>query len=182
MKILKSLFGLTMVSLCTMSILVISDVHKVKAGAIPNSDASAEAEQSRCRGIVPGTYLTTILNADRTFASRGLITLTRDGNFIVSDSSQGGLAGVFNSFTTGQGSWVCTGERSITARVLDFSISNQGGTGIARIDYIARFNPNTNTIQGSITLSFFGLQDNPLSGNGISGGTTTFTGQRVTAP
>ena len=160
MKIRNILSGLTVVSLCTMGILAISDTQTVKAESNPS------AALAPCSSVVAGTYLTTILNADRTLASRGLITLTRDGNIIVGDSNQGGISGVFNAFTTSQGSWVCTGKRSITARSLNFSIANKGGTGIARSNYVATVNPNTKTVRGTITLNLFGLQDNPLVGNG----------------
>lgn len=175
MRNCNGLFRLTIGALSTMSILASSDTHMVKAESVDSNSA-----QALCSKAVTGTYLTTITNADGSFASRGLLTLTQEGNFVVGDSSEGGLSGVFNPFTTGQGTWVCTGRKQIAARALDFSLSNQGGQGIARIDYSATFDPKTKTVQGTINLYFFGLKDNPLVGNGISGGTTTFSGQLVT--
>ena len=177
MKLHKTLIGLTVGMLSTMSISDIWNIEQVKAEAITNTNSA----QAICNKFVTGTYLTTIKNADGTFASRGLITLTKDGNFIVGDSSQGGISGVFNPFTTGQGTWACTKKKEITARSLDFSLSNQGGTGIARTDYRATFDPKTQTVQGTISLHLFDLQGDPLNSDGQDGGTTSFTGQFVSA-
>ncbi len=145
------------------------------------SDFDRNAAQSSCPKALSGTYLTTILNPDSTVASRSLVTLIEDGNIIVGDSNQGGIVGQYDAFTTSQGSWVCKGKQSITARLLNFSTTNQGGTSIARTDYVATFNPKTKALGGSITLSYFGLTDNPLNGVGTTGGSFTFSGQRLTA-
>lgn len=163
--------------LSAMSISDIWSIRKVKAESV----FDINSERAVCSKVVTGTYLTTIKDSNGKFASRGLITLTKEGNFIAGDSNQGGLSGVFNPFTTLQGTWVCTGNKEITARAIDFSLSNQGGTGIARVDYHATFNPTTQTVQGTISLHLFDLKSNPLSGNGQDGGTTFFTGQLITA-
>ncbi|MUG91678.1 hypothetical protein F7734_03935 [Scytonema sp. UIC 10036] len=175
MKIRKTLVGLTIGILTTVSILNIWNIHKAKAEFGDN-----DYQKAGCSNFVTGTYLTTIKNANGNFASRALITLTKEGNLIVGDSNQGGILGQFNGFTTSQGTWVCNGTRGITARVFNFSISNSGGTGIARNDYSATFNPRTQTVEGTIKLSFFGLEDNPLQGNGQNGGSFSFTGEFVT--
>lgn len=142
---------------------------------------SKNAAQSSCTKTLTGTYLITILNLDKSFASRSLVTLIEDGNMIVGDSSQGGKVGKYDAFTTSQGTWVCNGKQLITARLINFSTTNQGGTSIARTDYVATFNPKTKTLSGSISLSYFGLLDNPLKSVGRPGGSFTFTGQRLTA-
>jgi len=54
-------------------------------------------------GVLSATYLLTALNSDGSFAARQLITLTEDRNVIVNDSAEGGVPGVFNPFTTAQG-------------------------------------------------------------------------------
>lgn len=177
MKISKTLVALTLGVLSALSISDVLNIHKVQAESVEDTNS----EQAVCRKFVSGTYLTTIKDVNGNFASRGLITLTKDGNFIVDDSSQGGVAGVFNPFTTAQGTWTCTGKNEITARALDFSLSNQGGTGIGRIDYRATFDPKTKTVQGTIVLRLFELQANPLLDDGQDGGTSSFTGQFVTA-
>ncbi len=177
MKIYKALLGLTIGVLSTVSILNIWNIHEVKA----ESEINTNKEQAGCSNFVTGTYLATIKDANGNFASRALITLTKEGNLIVDDSNQGGISGQFDAFTTSQGIWVCNGRRAITARALNFSISSSGSTGIARNDYSATFNPKTQTVEGTIDLSFFGLRDNPLQGNGQNGGSFSFTGQFVTA-
>ncbi|MEH2242250.1 hypothetical protein [Nostoc sp.] len=177
MKIRRTLLGLTISILSVMSLSDIWNIQKVLAESVNDTNS----KQAVCSNFVTGTYLTTIKNSKGKFASRGLITLTKEGNFIVGDSDQGGVSGVFNPFTTGQGTWACTGRKEITARAIDFSLSNQGGTGIARADYSATFDPTTQTVQGTISLHFFPLQSNPLEGSGTNGGTTFFTGKLVTA-
>ena len=139
------------------------------------------AAHSSCPKALSGTYLTTILNPDSTVASRSLVTLIEDGNIIVGDSNQGGILEQYDAFTTSQGTWACKGKQSITARLLNFSTTNQGGTSIARTDYVATFNPKTKALGGSITLSYFGLTDNPLNSVDDSGERFTFTGQRLIA-
>ncbi|WP_414516224.1 hypothetical protein [Nostoc sp. PCC 9305] len=177
MKIRKILLGLTIGVLSTVSILDIWNIQKVKADSVidTNSDLSV------CRKFVAGTYLTTIKDASGKFASRALIVLTEEGNLITSDSNQGGVTGQFDPFTTSQGTWACNGKKAITGRALNFSLSNKGGSGIARNDYRATFNPRTQTVEGTIELRLFALQGNPLQGNGQNGGSFFFTGQLVTA-
>jgi hypothetical protein len=177
MKIHKTLLGLTIGVLTTVSILDIWNIRKVKAESV----IDVNSEQKVCRRFVTGTYLTTIKDANGNFASRALITLTKDGNLIVTDSNQGGILGQFDPFTTSQGTWVCNGTRAIKGRALNFSISNQGGRGIARNDYSATFDHRTQTVEGTIDLRLFGLQANPLQGNGQNAGSFSFTGQLVTA-
>jgi hypothetical protein len=138
---------------------------------------SKNAAQSSCTKTLTGTYLITILDPIKSFASRSLVTLIEDGNIIVGDSSQGGKVGKYDAFTTAQGNWACNGKQSITARLLNFS----GGKSIARTDYVATFNPKTKALGGSIILGFFDLEDNPLDGVGDSGERFTFTGQRLIA-
>ncbi|MBD2446659.1 hypothetical protein H6G76_05660 [Nostoc sp. FACHB-152] len=177
MKIHKTLLGLTIGVFTTVSILNICNTQKVKAESVINLNS----EQTVCSRFVTGTYLTTIKDTKGKFASRALITLTKEGNLIVTDSNQGGISGQFDPFTTSQGTWACNGTKAITGRALNFSISNQGGSGIARNDYQATFNQRTQTVEGTIELRLFGLQANPLQGNGQNAGSFSFTGQLVTA-
>lgn len=176
MRIRKTLVGLTIGVLSTVSILDICNIHKAKADSVIDTNS----KQAVCRNFVTGTYLTTIKDAYGKFASRALITLTEEGNLISSDSNQGGVSGQFDPFTTSQGTWVCNGNREITARALNFSLSNKGGSGIARNDFKASFNPTTQTVQGTIELRLFDLKTNPLQGNGKNGGSFFFTGQLIT--
>ncbi|MGH7999003.1 MAG: hypothetical protein ACREPR_06145 [Brasilonema sp.] len=175
MKIFKTFTTLTVGIFSALSISTVMNLHKANAQPVADNDN----EQKVCRKSVTGTYLITLKNASGDFTSRSLITLTADGNFVFSDSNQGGISGRFNPFTTGQGTWKCTGKKEVSARALDFSFSDQGGTGIARNDYLATFDPQTHTVTGTINLQFFDLQGNPLEGD-VQSGSTSFTGQRVT--
>ncbi|SRR5579883_273664 len=177
MKVRQTLVGLSIGVVSAVSILGICNIHKVNA----ESAVESRSDLAVCRKLA-GTYLTTITDASGNFSSRGLITLTTDGTFVVSDSNQGGISGVFNPFTTAQGAWTCNGNKGFTARAIDFPLSNQGATGIGRVDYTATYDAKTETVKGQIVLTLFNdLQANPLDGGGTNGGTSNFTGQLVTA-
>ncbi|MEH2269745.1 MAG: hypothetical protein V7K68_15125 [Nostoc sp.] len=136
---------------------------------------------ARCSKNVSGSYLTTIFNSDGTIGSRGVITLTEEGNFFVIDSNQGGVTNVFNPFSNGQGAWKCNSKTGVSARSITFAFpGSAGSTGsIARSDYQASFNPQTQTVQGTITLRFFNLNANPLLNNVPPVGTFNFSGQQI---
>jgi hypothetical protein len=154
--------------------------------AIPNivqGDDSKTNDVSRCSENVNGSYLTKIFNSDRTIASRGVITLTEEGNFLVIDSNQGGVTKVFNPFSNGQGTWKCNSKTGVSAKSINFTFpGSAGSTGsIGRTDYQASFNPQTHTVQGTITLRFFNLNANPLSDNVAPVGTFSFSGEQIKA-
>ncbi|MEH1813462.1 MAG: hypothetical protein V7K26_00845 [Nostoc sp.] len=141
------------------------------------------ADTTICRLNVTGSYLTTIFNSNGTIGSRGVITFTTDGNFFVIDSNQGGVTNVFNPFSSGQGAWKCNGTTGVSARSITFAYpGSAGSTGsIAQSDYQASFNPQTQTVQGTITLRFFNLNANPLLDNVPPVGTFNFSGQQIKA-
>jgi hypothetical protein len=126
--------------------------------------------------VLGATYLTTITNASTgTFSSRSLITLHTDHSFTAVDSGQGG-PGV--QFSSQLGNWAQMPSSTIAARTLDFSFPS---AGIARVDYDIT-TISADTLSGTITLTFFGLHDDPLGGGGTPGGTFNFTSTRVTLP
>ncbi len=86
------------------------------------------ANTARCRLNVTGAYLTKIFNSDGTIGSRGVITLTADGNFFVIDSNQGGVTNVFNPFSSGQGAWKCDGKTGVSARSITFAYPGSAGS------------------------------------------------------
>jgi hypothetical protein len=102
-----------MLMICLLSVLTITAILK------PNlATAQSEAQTlfaNKCRSFVTGTYLTTIVDANGQFASRGVITLTADGNLFVIDSNQGGVEKVFNPFGDTQGAYTCTSNQEISA-------------------------------------------------------------------
>ena len=127
--------------------------------------------------VLGETYLTTITNASTgAFSSRSLITLHTDHSFAAVDSGQGG-PGV--QFSSQQGNWAQSPGATITARTLDFSFPPNAG--IARVDYDIT-TVSADTLSGTITLTFFPLNGDPLGSGGTPGGTFNFTSTRVTLP
>ncbi|MEA5507224.1 hypothetical protein VB735_29855 [Halotia wernerae UHCC 0503] len=165
-------------TICLLSVLAIIGILK------PHSvTAQSEAQtlfSKKCSIFVTGTYLTTISDANGQLASRGVITLTSDGNFFVIDSNQGGVKGAFNPFGDTQGAYTCTGNQEISATGINFGFSGPDGTNdIARSDIHATFSRLTQAVKGTITVRSFALNANPLEEKGLVVGTFPFIGQRV---
>jgi hypothetical protein len=126
-----------------------------------------------------GTFLISITNAGTgTFSSNSVITLHSDHSVAVVDSGQEGN-GV--SFSSQLGVWENEPGGGLAARTIDWSFPF-ATEGSARVDY--RFDAGTpnDRVNGSITLTFFPPNGNPLDGGGTPGGTFNFTGRRVTVP
>ncbi|MEH2092237.1 hypothetical protein [Nostoc sp.] len=163
---------------------VIASTLLATPNVVRGNDLSARETNNntaRCSQNVGGSYLTTIFNSNGTIGSRGVITLTEEGNFFVIDSNQGGVTNVFNPFSNGQGAWKCNSKTGVSARSITFAFpGSAGSTGsIARSDYQASFNPQTQTVQGTITLRFFSLNANPLLNNVPPVATFNFSGQQI---
>jgi hypothetical protein len=90
----------------------------------------------------------------------------------VIDSGQGGPAFLFSSQL---GSWQLNGNGVAVARTIDFDFPS---AGVARLDYTIHFGAN-GSATGTITLTDFPLQSNPLGGGGTVLGTFTFTAQSI---
>lgn len=126
-----------------------------------------------------GTFLVTITDASSgVFSSRSVITLHRDHSVAVIDSGQEGGPVPFSSQL---GVWTQGAGGVVEARTIDFSFpfATQGS---ARVDYKFNGGISGNQVQGSIVLTFFPANGNPLDGGGTPGGTFNFTGTRVTVP
>jgi hypothetical protein len=126
-----------------------------------------------------GTFLITITNAGTgVFSSNSVITLHNDHSVAVVDSGQEGN-GV--SFSSQQGVWENGGGGTLKARTIDWSFpfATQGS---ARVDYTFNAGGGNDDVSGSIVLTFFPPNGNPLDGGGTPGGTFNFTGHRVTIP
>ncbi|MHC0061787.1 hypothetical protein ACWATR_02530 [Nostoc sp. UIC 10890] len=68
----------------------------------------------------------------------------------------------------------------MSARSITFAFPGSAGAGsIGRADYQATFNPQTQTVQGTITLRLFNLNANPLLNNVPPLGTFNFSGQKI---
>ena len=159
----KQYRGFAVLALCLVTFAGWAALHGQSAGS-PNA-------------VLGATYLTTITNASAgAFSSRSLITLHTDHSFVAVDSGQGG-PGV--QFSSQQGNWAQSPGATITARTLDFSFPPNAG--IARVDYDIT-TVSADTLSGTITLTLFPLNGDPLGGGGTSAGTFNFTGTRVTLP
>ena len=120
------------------------------------------------------TYLITVLTAAGAFESRVVITLHGDHTLSAIDSAQGGPT----FFFTGQlGAWGEDGKGRVVGRTLDFDFPPNAD--VARLDYTFTFNSDRTKVAGTITLTGFPLQGDPLDGGGTAEGTFTFTGTLV---
>jgi len=129
--------------------------------------------QNQPNGLPGGTYLTTITDANTgAFASRSVITLHADHSMISIDSGQGGPGALFSSQ---MGAWTAV-PGGVIGRTLDFSFPQ---AGIARVDY--NFKTTKDQTNGTITLTVFGLNDDPLGSGGTVAGNFNFTGVRIDA-
>ena len=129
--------------------------------------------QNSPNGLPGLTYLTTITDANTgAFASRSVITLHADHSMIAIDSGQGGPGAVFSSQ---MGTWTTVpAPGGVIGRTLDFSFPN---AGIARVDYV--FKTTKDQTNGTITLTAFGLNEDPQGSGGTVIGHFNFTGVRV---
>ncbi|HZS29567.1 MAG TPA: hypothetical protein VFB76_20235 [Candidatus Angelobacter sp.] len=125
-----------------------------------------------------GTFLITITDSHGAFASNSVITLHNDSSVAVIDSGQEGNGVPFSSQ---QGVWAIGPGGTLKARTIDWSFPF-ATNGSARVDYTFNAGGGNNQVSGTIVLTFFPPNGNPLDGGGSPGGTFTFTGQRVTIP
>ncbi len=126
--------------------------------AASGSGQAQDASLAPC-AVLAGTYLTTVTDIEDVFASRGLITFTADGSFLVNDSGQGGTPGVFQPFSLGQGAWKCNGKQADKVKAEAVSLtfvlpSADQPQSFGRVDYRAELDLKTQEIAGSIKLSF----------------------------
>lgn len=154
----------------------------VAAPVVGWAETDALQPSRSCSPLATGSFLTTIRDANGKFASRGLITLFEDGNFVVVDSAQGGVPGQFDAFTSGQGSWRCGAGRSISAVAINFNlpgkVDRQGG--LVRLDYSARFRSES-AVTGTIKLRIYDLDADPFGSTQPRALLYTFTAQRIEA-
>jgi len=156
----------------------------------PGTGLAQDSSLEPCRALA-GTYVTTITDIENVFASRGLITFTADGSFIVNDSGQGGTPGIFLPFSLGQGAWKCAagGDGKVKADAISLTFVLPG-TGqppsFGRVDYQAELDRKTQDISGTITLSFTREGDlegaDPIKNPGPAFEKFQFFGQRVVVP
>jgi len=123
-----------------------------------------------------GTYLLTITDATTgAFASRAVIALQREGTLSAINSAQGGPTFFF---TSELGAWEPDRQGGAVGRTLDFHLP-PASPGVVRVDYTFQFSDNNTQVTGTITLTSFPLQGNPLGAGGTVFGELTFTGTLV---
>ncbi|WP_375471465.1 hypothetical protein [uncultured Nostoc sp.] len=175
---MKTSKSLTILTICALSAFTIPFAMNLRqANAYPKKD---------CDRFAVGTYLITLSGAS---SARELLTLTQDGNFFASDSSQAGISGtagvVGQPFGNIQGRWKCTGNREITVTALNFGFpTGTLSASVVRDDYHITFDSTTHAVQGTLTFRSFPLNANPLNRNNdssVKSFTATFTGQRINA-
>jgi hypothetical protein len=144
----------------------------VASVALPAGSAIADG------GFRGASYVTTVKDSNGDFASRGVITLHADQTMSAIDSGQGGPTFFFSSQL---GSWASSSTGRAVGRTIDFDYPNSdGGADVARLDYTIRFEHSGHQIIGTIILTTFPLQANPLDGGGTVAGTFTFSGNLIT--
>ena len=126
------------------------------------------------QGFSAGSYVTTINDSAGNFASRAVLTLHADHTMSSIDSGQGGPTFFF---TSQLGSWKAGDNGGVLARAVDFDFPPNADVG--RLDYTINFAQNNRVVTGTITLTSFPLQGDPLDGGGTVLGTFTFVGQLI---
>ena len=148
---------------------------------ISTTEAQTVDNAVTCRGILTGTFLTTIRASTGAFASRSAVTLHGDGTQSAIDSRQHqGVQGT--SFSAQQGAYRCTGSRTASATTLNFGFPRQ--ETIARSDWSITYNTETKSIAGTITVFIYiGVEGvDPFGKDGKQIDMFRFTSVRVAPP
>jgi hypothetical protein len=121
------------------------------------------------------SYLTTIRDSTGAFVSRGVITLHPDRTISVTDSGQGGP---FYHFSSQLGSWRPDGNRRVVARTVDFDFPPSPKV-VARVDFTLEFGEDPDQLAGTITVTYFPLEADPLGGGGTVVVDDTLVGELI---
>jgi hypothetical protein len=100
--------------------------------------------------------------------------LHADHTVSVIDSGQGGPTFFF---TSQLGSWKPDRHGGVLARTVDFDFPP--AADVARLDYAISFAQGHSQVTGTITLTTFPLEGDPLDGGGTVVATFTFVGQLI---
>lgn len=155
------------------------------------TDGTAPTAPRPACGALAGTYVTTFTDKEEVFSSRGLMTFTSDGILVVSDSAQGGVPGVWDPFSTAQGTWKCVSEEAgklvIRAVGLNFVLPSDGSPpSFGRVDYEAGLDTGTGALSGTAILRFASGEDlesaAPVEDPGELVDAFDFEGKRVVIP
>src|ERR1051326_7125139 len=127
---------------------------------------AANPQKAAAANPPAGTFLITITDAHGAFASNSVITLHSDNSVAVVDSSQ---VGGSVSFSSQLGVWENGPGGTLKTRTIDWSFPF-ATNGSARVDYTFNAGGGPNQVSGSIVLTFFPPNGNPLDGGGSPGG------------
>ncbi|MGI9482969.1 MAG: hypothetical protein ACR2OR_11500 [Hyphomicrobiales bacterium] len=159
----------------------------LSASIIAGKAVAEEMPLNKCEAVF-GSYVTSISDIEGVFQSRGLVTFSGDGVFLINDSGQGGVEGIYDPFSASQGAWTCAGGdgKNLTVKAvgLNFTLprsSNRSGFG--RVDYEATYEIESKTMSGTIALRFSGADDlesaDPVSVDGPPFEEFRFSGNRI---
>ena len=136
---------------------------------------SVQADPSQALPKAAGTYFITI----EPDGGSSIVTLTSDGNWLSTNSQQFTIA-----FGDQQGAWQKTGQRELTAKVLDFNFSLPDGVqnGVTRSRWVVTCDSDFKKLEGTVEVEIFAPNQNPLHPTEppFFTDSSTFEGQRVT--
>jgi hypothetical protein len=130
----------------------------ITAAMSPIEAMAGDPALETCRALA-GTYVTVVTDVEGVFSSRGLLTFTADGVFLMSDSAQAGIPGVYDPFESAQGAWRCLGMEgnslSATAVGLNFVLPGDGRAAVfGRVDYDIDLDLEKGVLTARAALSF----------------------------
>ncbi|MEM7444178.1 MAG: hypothetical protein AAF414_12710 [Pseudomonadota bacterium] len=144
---------------------------------------------SDCRDAT-GTYFVSMAGrgGDSSVTSRGLLSLSSDGQAILIDANQDGVAG-FGPYSTAAGAWTCissndqSNEVSVLMLHFTFITHEHPAQQIGRITIDATIDASQDSLAGTLGFSLLPLDGNPLGeASGEPSLSGPITGQRVEAP
>ena len=138
---------------------VIGLVVTVLLGSFGLQVSTADDDDDDFGEKVAGLYFVT----ETTTGVIHLISLWADGNFQGISSEQEGGVPEFNPFSDQVGTWVKTGRREITAKVIDITYNRDPMTlfGFGVVRYVLTFDDDFNAVTGPLEGGVIGPDENP---------------------
>lgn len=160
----------------------------VLAAPVSSGAAAATEEPLEACFDAVGTYLTTNVaseDGETQEVGRSLISFTNGGHAFLTDSNEAGLPG-YAPFTEGRGAWRCVSDRTgrlhVRAIILDFTLTTEDEPTqhIARLDYDATYDAETEVLSADVKLYFVPLDGDPLDDDALGDPSVfSFSGVRV---
>ncbi len=120
----------------------------VLLGGLGLQVSTADSQDEDFGKRVAGLYFVT----ETTTGVKHLISLHADGNFQGISSEQEGGVPEFNPFSDQVGTWIQTGPRELTAKVIDLTYNRDPMTlfGIGVVRYVLTFDDDFNVVTGPL--------------------------------